>query len=52
MSPTLILSEGAQPVRALDKAGARPIAADVSAVFLMNILLVVILFFELSEKVI
>jgi hypothetical protein len=36
--PTLILSEGAQPVNAPDSAGARPIPAVVIAVFFKNTL--------------
>jgi hypothetical protein len=36
MRPTFILSDGAQPVKALENAGTRPIAAVVIAVFLRN----------------
>jgi hypothetical protein len=36
INPTLILSEGAQPVKALERVGARPSAAVVIAVFFRN----------------
>jgi hypothetical protein len=43
IKPIFILSEGAHPAREDENAGARPIAAVVTAVFLMNVHLVVIL---------